>query len=189
MAVTQTGLMSEQEYRDFALGDDAGQWELVDGRLREKPWMSARHGDVLEFLEFVLRGQLDWDAYRVRPHHARTRASADTYYVPDIAVIPAALVRDLLDDPNSLDAYSAPLPLVVEIWSPSTGNYDINEKLPNYQRRGDLEIWHIHPRQRVLTVWRRRADGMYAKSIYHGGKVRPESLPGVEVDLDALFAL
>lgn len=29
--------MTEDEYRAFALGDEAGQWELVGGELREKP--------------------------------------------------------------------------------------------------------------------------------------------------------
>ena len=90
--------------------------------------------------------------------------------------------------PGSLDAYADPLPLVIEIWSPSTGGYDINEKLPDYQRRGDLEIWRVHPYERTLTAWRRRPDGIYTESVYRGGIVHPESLPGVAIDLDALFA-
>jgi Uma2 family endonuclease len=110
-------------------------------------------------------------------------------YVPDIAVIPTPAVRALREHPGSLDAYADPLPLVIEIWSPSTGGYDINEKLPDYQRRGDLEIWRVHPYERTLTAWRRRPDGAYIESIYRGGIVRPESLPGVSIDLDALFEL
>ena len=47
MAVTSTERMTEAEYRRFALGDTAGQWELVRGRLREKPGMSVRHGVVI----------------------------------------------------------------------------------------------------------------------------------------------
>lgn len=52
------------------------------------------------------------------------------YDVPDFAVIPAALIRAVRATPGSLDACAAPLPLVVEIWSPSTGEYDIEGKLP-----------------------------------------------------------
>ncbi|MEP6871059.1 MAG: hypothetical protein ABI939_04320 [Anaerolineaceae bacterium] len=33
-----------------------------------------------------------------------------------------------------------PLPFVAEVWLPSTGEYDVDEKFPQYQRRGDLEI-------------------------------------------------
>jgi Uma2 family endonuclease len=188
MAVTRTKQMSEQEYREFVLGDGSGRWELVDGLLREKPGMSVMHGDVMETLAFALRGQLDRDNYRVRVQHARTRVSSETYYVPDIAVAPTSLVRALRENPNSLDACPEPLPLVVEIWSPSTGDYDIYAKLPGYQRRGDLEIWYIHPLQRTLTAWRKQQDGTYATVVYDQGAARPESLPGVTIDLETLFA-
>ncbi|MFL5448361.1 MAG: Uma2 family endonuclease, partial [Gemmatimonadales bacterium] len=71
--------------------------------------------------------------------------------------------------------------------APSTGRYDINEKLPDYQQRGDLEIWYVHPYERTLTAWRRRPDGTCAESVYRGGIVIPESLPGLAIELEALF--
>lgn len=76
---------------------------------------------------------------------------------------------------------------MIEIWSPSTGRYDIIEKLRDYQARGDLEIWRVHPYERTITAWRRSPDGSYTESIYRGGTVRLESLPGVAIDLDTLF--
>jgi Uma2 family endonuclease len=188
VAIAQTQQMSEQAYREFVLGDGSGRWELVDGYLREKPGMSVFHGDVMELLAFFLRSQLDRDIYRVRTQHARTRVSSATYYVPDVAVVPTPLVRALREKPNSLDAYADPLPLVVEIWSPSTGDYDIDAKLPGYQRRGDLEIWYIHPQHQTLTAWRRKPDGTYGNDVFRGGFVVPECLPGVKIDLNALFA-
>ena len=150
--------------------------------------MSARHGDVMDLLVELLHEQLDRREYRVRTQHARLRRSSHTYYIPDIAVIPASAVRALLDQPGeTLDAYPEPIPLVVEIWSPSTGRYDIEEKLPGYQERGDLEIWYIHPYERTLTAWRRDADGTYTESIYRSGIARARSLPGVEIAIDLLF--
>jgi Uma2 family endonuclease len=189
VSITKTEFMSEETYREFALGDPQGQWELSRGQLREKPEMSVEHGGIMDSLLAFLYGQLDRNEYRIRTTHARLRRSADTYYVPDIAVIPTPVVQALLEQPGSLDAYPEPLPLVVEIWSPSTGRYDINEKLPDYQARGDLEIWYVHPYERTLTARRRRLDGSYTESVYRGGIVRPESLTGVEIDLDAPFAL
>jgi Uma2 family endonuclease len=187
VSITKTEKMSEETYRQFALGDPQGQRELYLGRLREKPGMSVEHGGVMDNLLAFLCEQLDRNEYRIRTNHARLRRSADTYYVPDVAVIPTPAVRALREHPGSLDAYADPLPLVIEIWSPSTGGYDINEKLPDYQGRGDLEIWRIHPYERTLTAWRRRPDGAYAEPVYRGGIVRPESLPDVAIDLDALF--
>jgi Uma2 family endonuclease len=187
MALTHTGLMTEQEYREFALGDGSGNWELVDGYLREKPGMSAAHGDVIDEVATHLRRQLARGEYRVRTNHARLRVSSDTYYVPDVAILPAAAVRAIRDDPRGLDAYSDPLPLVVEVWSPSTGDFDLEVKIPDYRRRGDLEIWFIHPFEHTLTAWRRRPDGSYSETTYHGGIVRLESMPGVEIDLDGVL--
>ena len=91
------------------------------------------------------------------------------------------------DRPGVLEVYAGPLPLVVEVWSPSTGDYDVEEKFPEYQRRGDEEIWCIHPYERTLHDWWRQPDGTYAETVFTGGKVQPVALPGVTVDLDALF--
>jgi Uma2 family endonuclease len=183
-----TARMTEEEYRAFALGDETGQWELVQGELREKPGMSVEHGDEMFHLAHLLQSQLDRSEYRLRTDHAKLRLSADTYYVPDIAVIPTALEQALRQVPGSLDAYSDPLPLVIEIWSPSTGRYDIDEKIPGYQARGDLEIWRVHPYEGAVTVWRRISDGSYVESVHRGGELRPESLSGVVIDLGLLFA-
>jgi Uma2 family endonuclease len=185
MALTSTDHVTEETYRRLALGNT--QLELHRGQLREKPGMSVEHGDVADLLATFLRNQVDRGEYRVRENFAKLRRSADTYYIPDVAVIPAAMVRALRARPGSLDAYPDPLPLVVEIWSPSTGDYDIHAKLPDYQQRGDREIWYIHPYERTLTAWRRQPDGTYAETVYRDGIVHPASLPGVAIDLSALF--
>ena len=177
--------MSEEAYREFALTDPSGRWELVQGRLRERVGMTVAHGGVMAYLFGMLHEQLDRAEYRLRSQHARLRVSADTYYVPDIAVIPTAMERTLAA--NDLDAYPDPLPLVIEVWSPSTGNYDVNEKIPGYQQRGDLEIWRIHPYERSLTTWRRQPDGGYVQTVHRGGIARPELPPNVAIDLDELF--
>ncbi len=175
MALTKTDHVTETEYRRLALGNT--QLELYRGQLREKPGMSVAHGRAMQRLLEQLLTQLDSNAYVLRTQHARLRVSADTYYVPDIAVIPAAAEEALYANPRSLDAYPAPLPLVVEVWSPSTGDYDIKEKLPGYQHRGDREIWYVHPYDKALTAWRRQADGTYEETVYREGVVTLVALP------------
>jgi Uma2 family endonuclease len=188
MALTKTDIVSEATYRRLALGDPQGMLELHHGQLRERPWMSVAHGRAMQRLLERLFKQLDSNAYVLRTQHARLRVSADTYYVPDIAVIPAATEEALYANPRSLDAYPGPLPLVVEIWSPSTGDFDIKEKLPGYQHRGDREIWYLHPYKRTLTVWRRQPDGTYVEMTCRDGIIRSAELPCVAIDLAALFA-
>jgi Uma2 family endonuclease len=180
--------MSEEEFREFSLSDEDSRWELVRGELQERGEMTARHGGVMDNVAAMLHQQLDRREFRLRIQHARLRVSADTYYIPDIAVIPTAMERTLLQDPGMLDAYPDPLPLVVEIWSPSTGTFDVDVKIPDYQRRGDQEIWFAHPVERTLTTWSRQPDGTYARTVYRSGIVEPPPLPGVVIDIDELFA-
>lgn len=179
--------VTAEEYERIALDDPDTTWELHRGRLREKPGMSWDRADVITELIFSLRGQLNRDDYRVHAENSRLPRSAKNYYVPDLAVVPLAYGRDLRGRPDRLEIYTEPLPLVVEVWSRSTGNDDIESKLPEYQRRGDLEIWRVHPYERTLTVWRRQEDGTYDETVYTGGIVRPVALPDVTVDLDTLF--
>jgi len=179
--------VTAETYRRVALEDPEGHWELHRGRLLEKPGMSFRHNDAMVELGYQLRPQLDPRQYRVRVNAGRVKRSDDTYYIPDVIVFPTALADQIRDRPDILEVYDAPLPFVAEIWSPSTGNYDVDSKLPEYQRRGDLEIWRLHPFERTLTVWRRQPDGSYDVTRYTGGTVRLHALPTVMVDLDALF--
>ena len=178
--------VSERTYLQLAL-EDPNQWELHCGHLRRKPGMTYEHNRVASRLFFRLRQQLDEERFDVRLGMGHLRRSAESYYIPDVSVIPMELTRPLRGRPDVLEAYDAPLPLVVEVWSPSTGEYDVDSKVPEYQRRGDLEIWRIHPFDRTLTAWRRQPDGSYAESHYTGGTVQPVALPNVTIDLDTLF--
>jgi hypothetical protein len=64
----------------------------------------------------------------------------------------------------------------------------VDTKFPKYRDRGDLEIWRIHPFDRVVTAWRREADGSYSEATYRDGKVALRALPEVVIDIDDLFA-
>jgi Uma2 family endonuclease len=149
--------------------------------------MTAAHNDIMMYLALQLGQQLNREDFRVRSNAGHVRRSAENYYIPDVFVVPTALVRPLLPT-HRLETYAVPLPLVVEVWSPSTGDYDVKTKLLEYQRRGDLEIWLIHPFERTLTAWRRQPDATYSETVFEGGRVQPVALPDVTVDLDALFA-
>lgn len=177
----------ERTYEEIALAEPDRKWELHRGRLREKPGMSVGHNRTTIRLGYQLVHQLDEDQFEVRIDNSRVRHGDATYYVPDVFVARAEQTAAIPDRPGLLEVYRDPLPLVVEIWSPSTGDYDVEDKLPEYQRRGDLEIWRLHSYERTLTAWRRQPDGTYAMTVQTGGTVQPVALPGVTIDLDALF--
>jgi Uma2 family endonuclease len=176
------------EFERISLADPQGQFELYDGRLVERPGMSVGHGNLMMDLGFALRFQLDPDRYNVRIHHARLKRSDRSYYIPDVTVLEAASVRALMENPDQLDLYPDPVPFVAEVWSPSTGGYDIDVKIPGYRERGDREIWRVHPYERRVVSWRRQPDGTYAEFVFLGGVVAIPSLPGASIDLDRLSA-
>jgi Uma2 family endonuclease len=180
--------ISEADYVRLALEDPGTAWELHGGLLVEKPEMSFAHINVIALLVRRLNQQLDEDEYIVLSDAGRVRRSARYYLIPDIAVVPACLLaRYVQQQPRQLGVFNEPLPLVIEAWSPSTRTYDVNTKIPEYQRRGDQQIWRLHPFERTLTVWRRQAGGTYKETVHHGGLVRPAFLPGVVINLDELF--
>ena len=179
--------IDNEAYERLALEAPDRKWELWDGHLREKPGMTFTHNDVAVELGFLLRMQLDRSEYRVRVDAGRVHRPEATYFIPDVFVFPLAYVTPRLRRDDVLEVYDRPLPLVVEVWSRSTGDYDIAAKLPTYHQRGDEEIWLVHPYERRLTAWRRQSDGAYSETVYRGGVVPVASLPGVAIDLDALL--
>ena len=179
--------VSEQTYEQVALEDPDGQWELVCGRLRRKPGMPREHNGAMRRLNHRLAIQLDEREYLVSMDGPPLRISTGTFYRPDLCVIPLAIEAQRRETPGRLEVYTEPLPLVVEVWSPSTREYDTEEKLREYQWRGDLEIWRLHPYERTLTIWRHQPDASYRQAVQRGGIASPATLPNITVDLDSLF--
>ncbi len=186
MSVAQR--ITEAEYEQLVWADPDRKWELVDGRLREKPGMSWEHGEILIQLGYLLRRQLDRRQFSVLRTKAVSGGHPARYSSPTSFVAPIAYGEEFRDRPGMLAIMSSqPLPLVIEVWSRSTGDYDVAAKIPVYQQRGDLEIWRIHPYERTLTAWRRQPDGTYTETVYSEGIVTPATLPGVVIDLAELF--
>ena len=188
MAVAQaTETITEEQYVRLALMNEDEPLEFFKGRIREKPFMSAEHNDAMLLLGVQLVQQLDRNQFRVRVNAGRTRRPSVSVFIPDVMVIPTHLERAQRRGPGHLEIYSDPLPFVAEFWSPSTGDYDVETKLPEYQERGDREIWRPHPYNHAVIAWRRQPDGTYAQLTFRGGKVQLFALPEVTIDLDALF--
>lgn len=149
--------------------------------------MTFEHNDVAWRVGFLLQMQLGLDHWAVRVNLARVRANEQSVFVPDVLVVPKHLLPTVSPTPGGLEQYDAPLPLVVEVWSPSTGDYDVETKFPVYRAHGHAEIWRIHPYERVITIWRRQPDGSYIQSRQVDGYLEPASLPGVRIPFADLF--
>src|SRR5438045_9372350 len=110
--------VSFKTYERVALEDGDGTWELVCGRLRAKPLMTAMHNSIARSLVRKLIMQLDFRQYTVG-ESASVRIPGGSYLVPDVTVIPMDAVRRRdQQDPTGLEIYEEPLPLLVEVWPP-----------------------------------------------------------------------
>ncbi len=179
--------ISVKTYEQIALEDGDEQWELAGRVLRRKPAVTTEHNEVISRLVAQLVRQLPEERFTVRSNSTRLRVSTGSYYVPDVVVLPRPLVMRSREQPGRLEVYDDPLPLVVEVWSPSTGDYDVDSKLREYQLRGDQEIWRLHPYEHTLIAWQLQRDGGYLEAVYRTGAVRPLALPEVSVEIAALF--
>jgi Uma2 family endonuclease len=184
--MTATQQVTESEYIRLVFESPDRQLELYDGEVREKPGVSLEHTEIAVWLGHLLVRQIDRRRYSVLGE-SRVRRLPASVFIPDLMVVPAALAQEFRGRPDTLAIFRDPLPLVIEIWSRSTGDYDVNAKIPEYRRRGDLEIWRIHPYEQTITVWRRHADGSYDETIYRKGVIEPVALPSVAIELAELF--
>jgi Uma2 family endonuclease len=185
--MTATQQLTEEEYIELVFASPDRQLELYDGEVREKPGVSWEHGDVAFELGLQLGTQLDRRQHAIAINAWRLRPAPGSIYIPDLVVVPRSYGEEFKGRPGTLAIFRDPLPLVVEIWSRSTGDYDVNAKIPEYQRRGDLEIWRIQPYERSITVWRRQPDGAYEQTVSREGIIWPVALPDVAIDLAELF--
>jgi Uma2 family endonuclease len=179
--------ISNEAYERLALAEPDVKWELWDEVRREKPAMTDAHDWLSTKVDYFLLSQIDWSQYQVRVNSSRVRRPGSAHFIPDVFVLPTAYTAPFRNRSDLLTVFDPPVPLIVEVWSRSTGDYDINEKRAVYQARGDLEIWYFHPYERTLTAWRRLPDGNYEQSLHRNGIVRPVALPDVEIDLAVLF--
>ena len=145
-----------------------------------KPGMTAAHNQLEMNLGFILMSQLDRSAYSVRIDAGRVHRPGATYYIPDVFVVPMALVTPLLDQQDVLEVYDQPLPLVVEVWSRSTGDYDVgvlggqgNDKV-NFQLT-DIGIPTFGPTGRVVL------DGGLGVDVLTNGNTGVSKANGFEL--------
>ena len=111
-----TTILSEHEYRKLALTDPDRLWELWDGVPVEKPLMSVAHDGFAFFLGHLLQNQLDRSQYWVNVNGGKTRYTTRNYFIPDVVVIPIALVQPVLHDPRAFNAFAEPLPFAAGLF-------------------------------------------------------------------------
>ena len=114
-------------------------------------------------------------------------APIDVKFRPGIVAVPDLVFvsRERLGIVGRTAINGAP-DLIVEILSPSTHRRDLGQKKALYERFGVREYWVVDPRARSVAVFVLRA-GRYKPLPIAGGVVRSTVVPGLAVDVAALF--
>lgn len=165
--------------------DQTGRrYEIIDGELIVTPSPVPRHELLAvrltlrfgNYVEARRLGQVWGDRVDIK------LAEGEALVIPDLSFIR----RDRLGivGPTAIDGVPD---LVLEILSPSTRHRDLGEKMALYARYGVTEYWVVDPEARSVRVLILNGD-RYEAVEQPPGLARSRVLPGLDVDIAALFA-
>ena len=155
--------------------------ELIEGEIVDVAPRDSVHGSIVDQLTWLLTQAVGRLAI-VRVQGA-VRLSPITEPQPDVA-----LLKPRADFYRHQQPFGTDTLLVIEV-SDSTLRYDREVKAALYARYGAPELWIVDVRHSQLLACRSPVDGEYREqtSIDRPGVIAVGDLPGVTVDLSALF--
>ncbi len=172
-------------YDDLAqMPADGNRYEVIDGELVVTPAPVKAHQKLL------------YRITRLIGDYVEERQLGEVYFAPvDVRFFMTDIVqpdllfirRDRLGIYESGSIVEGAPDLVIEVLSPSTRMVDLVPKAALYARGGVSEYWVADPDEHSLVVYVLR-EGRYEPVPAEAGKVRSFALPGLVVDLGALFA-
>lgn len=171
-------------YEDYLKLNDDKQYELIGGELVLVPAPKTNHQ--------LVKANLVWyiTTY-VRNNNLGIVMDAPTDVVlsetdkpqPDILFI-AANRLEIITENNVKGAPN----LVIEILSPSTGNYDRVKKSKMYYTHGVKEYWIVDPEIKVIEVFTSGEKNWNLVEAYDkDGVLLSPLLPGLQIDLKDIF--
>jgi len=168
--------------------DSLKRYELLDGDILVSPAPTVLHQWVAANLEFILQSH-------VRRHHLGVVLASPIDVVfgegnvrevvqPDILFISNERRRIISDK----EIQGAP-DLLIEVLSESTAERDRGYKKTLYGRYGVCEYWLADPQARTINVYAIRGEDLVLTGTFRNGDtMRTVLLPGLVIELDAVFA-
>jgi Uma2 family endonuclease len=178
---TTPKLLTYEEW--LKLPEAEGIEEVVNGEIRKMPPNKILHADTVENLADLLKASADRNTIQVRvsTFGLVIRREPLTTRVPDIAVF----VRSQVVDQDGY-IHSAP-ELIVEVLSPANTRAARAEKLQDYESLGVPEVWVISPEARTVEVLSLKDGRLRTTALLRDGQIKPVHLPGVSVDVAAIW--
>ncbi|MEI6047196.1 MAG: Uma2 family endonuclease, partial [Chloroflexota bacterium] len=155
----------------------------------DEPMPTAEHSficaNLITELNIFLRGKnLGWifDSTLEYRFPNENKAGKKVSRYPDVSFVQQEHL------PDNIRSYLKVAPdLVVEVISPSDKDYDIDDKVDEYQRSGVRLIWVIHPASRTVDVYQiangPKSQRYIGEEELEGGDV----IPGFKLKVSAIF--
>ncbi len=177
-------------YAEYLTWPEGGHDELIDGTayVKEPPAPSRSHQELVGELYLQVRRALEGRSGRayIAPFDVRLPRSGEADDLIDTVVQPDVLIVCDLGKLDDRGMRGAP-DWIAEVLSPTTASHDQVVKLPIYERAGVLEVWLVHPTDRILSIYRLEG-GRYGRPtiLELKGKTAISAIPGVSIDWDRL---
>lgn len=172
-------------YQDYAaIPEDGHRYEVVRGVLYMSPAPNMRHQRIAGRIFYYLVTYIDLRGLgNVYQAPADVELSSGNIVQPDVFVI-----RNIhLDRETSSRLRGAP-DLVVEVASPSTARYDMNEKLNAYARAGVPEYWIANPDAHTIEVLKLEGSEFCSLGLFSGSAVLTSLVvPDLPVRVEQFF--
>ncbi len=178
-------------YGDYLAWPENVRYELIDGdAYLMAPAPTVSHQDIAGEVFRQLANALHGKPCRalIAPVDVRLPKADEADERIDTVVQPDVLVVCDEKKVSERGVRGAP-DWVLEVLSPSTAGHDQIRKLRIYERHGVREYWLVHPRDKVLTVYR-LVDGQYGRPHIQelNGETPVGVLEGVAIQWDELAA-
>ncbi|MCL2520135.1 MAG: Uma2 family endonuclease [Spirochaetaceae bacterium] len=156
------------------------RYQLEDGLLLMSPSPSGSHQRLLLKLGSQLEYHFkDGECWVFPDFDVQLFPDEDTIYCPDLLVLCDKLKyteRKIIGAPN----------FIIEIFSPSTGGFDLSDKREQYQRAGVKEYWVVRSPNLVYT-YLLNSSGHYEETIYRNkASIAVRSFTGLTLSFDIL---
>jgi Uma2 family endonuclease len=160
------------------------RFELIEGELFVTPSPTPRHQDISGNLYTLFRTVV-FESGRGRVYYAPldVRLAENTIVQPDLIVVLSD--RQFILTVSRVEGAPS---LAAEIVSPSTSAYDRVTKRNLYARHGVPEYWLIDPEAKSITILSDPREGRYHTETVASVTAVSATIPGLSVELQALFA-
>jgi Uma2 family endonuclease len=156
------------------------RYELLDGRIVEKPVANYEHGDIADIIRLAVK------AFDHKEKLGRMRAEIGVYIADNYSPVPDLSYWKAERAPDR-SMTTAPRPdLAVEIHSPGQTVKDMTDKATAYINGGVPLVWVIYPKRKITHVFRQGQRGHEIVRI--DGVLDGESvIPGFSISMQSLF--